>query len=135
MTEVRDEKEPTYDAFAPFRAMRDAYLDSLSKTMVETVNTEAYAKATGAMLDCYLTASAPVREEMEKTMLLAMQQLSLPTRQDMAALAERFTNLELRVDDLDAKLDRVLHLLAQLRPTPPAEQTESRERPAGNASS
>lgn len=64
-------------------------------------------------------------------MLQAMQQLSLPSRQEVASLAERFTNLELRVDDLDAKLDRVLDLLAQARPTPPAGQTESRERPAG----
>ena len=63
-------------------------------------------------------------------MLQAMQQLSLPSRQEVASLAERFTNLELRVDDLDAKLDRVLDLLAQMRPTPPAEQTDSRERPA-----
>jgi hypothetical protein len=38
------------------------------------------------------------------------------------------------VDDLDAKLDRVLNLLAQMRPMPPAEQTESRERPAGQPS-
>jgi len=103
----------------------------MSKTMVETVNSEAYAKASGAMLDWSLTAASPIRDAMEKSMLQAMQQLSIPSRQEVAALAERFTNLELRVDDLDAKLDRVLDLLAQMRPMPPAEQTVSRERPAG----
>lgn len=121
MAEVKEEKEKTFDPFAPFREMRDTYLDAMSKNMVEAVNSEAYAKASGAMLDCYLTASAPLREEMEKSMLQVMQQLSLPSRQDIAALAERFTNLEIRVDDLDAKLDRVLNLLAHTRPTPPAE--------------
>lgn len=130
MADVKDEKARTYDPFEPFREMRDAYLDAMSKTMVDTVNTEAYAKATGAMLDWSLTATEPFREAMEKSMLQAMQQLSLPSRQEVAALAERFTNIELRVDDLDAKLDRVLALLAQMRPTPPVEQTDSRERPA-----
>jgi len=133
MADVKEEKSKTFDPFEPFREMRDAYLDAMSKTMVEAVNSEAYAKASGAMLDWSLTASSPFREAMEKSMLQAMQQLSLPSRQEVAALAERFTNLELRVDDLDAKLDRVLSLLAQTRSTPPAEQTESRERPAGDA--
>jgi polyhydroxyalkanoate synthesis regulator phasin len=131
MAEVKEERTKTYDPFEPFREMRDAYLDAMSKTMVETVNSEAYAKASGAMLDWSLTAASPIRDAMEKSMLQAMQQLSLPSRQEIAALAERFTNIELRVDDLDAKLDRVLDLLAHMRPTPPAEQTVSRERPAG----
>lgn len=121
MAEAKQEKDAAYDPFAPFREMRDTYLNAMSKNMVEAVNTEAYAKATGAMLDCYLTASTPLREEMEKSMLQVMQQLSIPSRQDIAALAERFTNFELRVDDLDAKIDRVLSLLAPMRPTPPAE--------------
>jgi polyhydroxyalkanoate synthesis regulator phasin len=130
MADVKDETAKSYDPFEPFREMRDAYLDAMSKTMVEAVNSEAYSKASGTMLDWSLTAASPFREAMEKSMLQAMQQLSLPSRQEVASLAERFTNLELRVDDLDAKLDRVLNLLAQMRPTPPTEQTESRERPA-----
>lgn len=88
--------------------MRDAYLDAMSKAMIEAVNTESYAQATGAMLDCYLTASAPFRETLEKSMLQAIQQLSLPSRQEVAQLAERFTNMEKRLDDMDAKLDRLI---------------------------
>lgn len=133
MPEVK-EQQKTFDPFEPLREMRDAYLNAMSKTMVDTVNSEAYAKATGAMLDWSLTATEPFREAMEKSVLQAMQQLSMPSRQEVAALAERFTNLELRVDDLDAKLDRVLEMLAAARSTPPAEQTASRERPAGAAS-
>lgn len=95
--------------------MRDAYLESLSKAMVEAVNTEGYAQATGAMLDYYLTASAPFREALEKTMLQAMQQLSMPSRQEVASLAERFTNLEMRLDDMDAKLDSLVAELAAMR--------------------
>lgn len=115
MAEVKEQPKSS-DPFEPFRGMRDAYLDVLSKTMIDAVNTESYAQATGAMMDYYLTASAPIRETMEKTMLEAIRQLSLPSRQDVNALAERFANLEMRLDDVDAKLDRLMGLLEK----PPA---------------
>ena len=95
------------DPFEQFRSMRDAYLDSMAKVMVDAVNTEGYAQATGAMLENSLTVSAPFREAMEKSMLQVLQQLSMPSRQDFSALADRFTNLEMRLDDIDAKLDRI----------------------------
>src|SRR5580658_9222228 len=96
-----------FDPFEQFRNMRDAYLDGIAKVMVDAVNTEAYAQATGAMLENSLTISAPFREAMEKSMLQVLQQLSLPSRQDFTVLADRFTNLEMRLDDMDAKLDRI----------------------------
>ena len=100
-----------FDPLESFRGLRDVYLDAMAKTMVETVNSEGYAKATGAMLDATLSVSAPVREGLEKTMVQALQQLSLPSRQDVIVLAERFTNMEMRLDDMEAKLDRALQLL------------------------
>lgn len=115
MAESRTEEKKTHDPFEPFRGMRDAYLEGLSKAMIDAVNTEGYAQATGAMLDCYLTASAPFREALEKTMLQAMQQLSIPSRQELANLAERFTNVEMRLDDVDAKLDKLFAELAAMR--------------------
>jgi len=96
-----------FDPFEQFRRMRDAYLDSMAKVMVNAVNTEEYAQATGAMLENSLTISAPFRDAMEKSMLQVLQQLSMPSRQDFTALADRFINLEMRLDDMDAKLDRI----------------------------
>ena len=53
MAELNDEKDKIYDPFAMLREMRDTYLDAVSKTMVQAVNTEEYAKTTGAMLEGY----------------------------------------------------------------------------------
>ena len=103
MGEQKSENTKPFDPFEPFRGMRDAYLDAMSKTMIESVNTEEYAQASGALLDNYLTISAPFREALEKSMVQALQHLSLPSRQELAALAGRFTNFEMRLDDLDAK--------------------------------
>ena len=91
----------------PWRGMRDAYLDAWAKSMVEMVNTEAYAQATGAMLDTYLTVSTPFREAVEKAMLKTLEQLAMPSRADVVSIAERMTNIEMRLDDLDAKLDAI----------------------------
>jgi hypothetical protein len=106
------ESDPT-DAF---REMRDTYLDAWSKTMVDTVNSDAYAKASGMMLNTYLASSSPFREAVEKVMLQALQQFSMPSRADLVSLAERAVSIEMRLDDMDAKLDRIANLLA--RPSP-----------------
>jgi hypothetical protein len=125
--------EPTgngtqFDPMASFRQMRDAYLDAWAKTMVETVNSEAYAKATGTMLDTYLQVSAPFREAVEKAMLQALQQLSMPSRADFTGLAERLTNVEMRLDDMDAKLDRIAGIFARPATAPGGRAGTSRSR-------
>ena len=130
MQEQVNDQAKQFDPFEPFRGMRDAYLDSISKTMIEAVNSEGYAQATGAMLDYFLTASAPFREAMEKAMAQTLQQLSLPSRQDVAALAERFTQVEMRLDDFDAKMDRILQGLAAAKPPKGKDQKPARRRTA-----
>lgn len=107
MSEDKAEGTKPFDPLESFRGARDAYLDAMAKAMVGAVNTEGYAKATGAMLENSLTISGPFREAMEKSMLQVLQQLSMPSRQDFTALADRFTNMEMRLDDMDAKLDRI----------------------------
>ena len=98
----------TFDPFDPtgmLKQMRDSNVESWSKIMSDFVNTEAYAESTGAMLDAWLTSSGPFRKAMDTSMAKAMEQLNLPTRDDITRLAERLTNIEMRLDDLDARLD------------------------------
>ncbi len=100
------------DPVSAFREMRDSYLDTLAKAMIDAVNTDAYAKATGAMLETYLAASSPFKDALEKAMLQTLQHLSMPSRADFISLAERATNIEMRLDDMDAKLDRIEKAIA-----------------------
>jgi len=125
---MADERAPNgkdVDPMSAFRDLRDTYLDAWSKTMVEAVNSEAYAKASGAMLETGLAASAPFRQALEKTMLQALQQLSMPSREDFVSLAERLTNVEIKLDDIDAKLDQL-----QLSLNKPASAARRPNRPA-----
>ncbi len=130
--------EPTqngkrFDPMEPWRGVRDVYMDAWAKTMVDMVNSEAYAQASGAMLDSYLTVSAPFREAIEKAMLKTLEQLAMPSRADIVSIAERMTNIEMRLDDMDAKLDAVLRLVASPGAAPgkpPAKAAPARKAPA-----
>ena len=104
---TRNRARKTYDPFESWRKARDAGMEAWAKTMVEYVNSDAYSQASGAMLDTYLTGSAPFREMLEKIMVRALDQLGMPSRADFASIARRLTNIEIRLDDLDAKLDRM----------------------------
>src|SRR5271167_4126553 len=123
--------EPTdngkrFDPMEPWRGVRDVYLDAWAKTMVDMVNSDAYAQATGTMLDTYLTVSTPFREAIEKAMLKTLEQLAMPSRADFVSIAERMTNIEMKLDDLDAKLDALHALLAKPAPAP---RTDPRRAP------
>lgn len=128
-----------FDPMEPWRGMRDIYMDTWSKTMVDLVNSDAYGQATGAVLDSYLTVSNPFREAVEKAMIKTLEQLAMPSRADVISIAERMTNIEMRLDDLDARLDGIQRLLLQAvaKPAPQrkaAPQTSSRHaKPAKQA--
>jgi hypothetical protein len=121
-----------FDPMEPWRGVRDVYLDAWAKTMVDMVNSESYAQATGTMLDTYLTLSTPCREAIEKAMLKTLEQLAMPSRADVVSIAERMTNIEMRLDDLDAKLDNIQLLIVQAgtapRPQPGKARPPSRKK-------
>ncbi|MGC1869743.1 MAG: hypothetical protein WA700_02185 [Acidobacteriaceae bacterium] len=125
MTAKEQDAKPV-DPFEALRGVRDAYLDSMSKVMINAVNSEEYAEATGTLLNGYLTLTAPAREALDKAMLQALEQFSLPSRQQVAVLAERLTNIETRCDDMDAKLDRILEMSHSNQPTETANPSATR---------
>jgi hypothetical protein len=101
----QSENANPFDPTGMFKNMRDAGMEAWSKMMIQTVNSEAYAQATAAMLDTWLTTSAPFRKAIESTMTQVLTQLNMPVRSDVTSLAERLTHIEMRLDDLEAKLD------------------------------
>jgi hypothetical protein len=115
MSEAEAGASKQADPTEQFRELRDAYLEIWSKNLIETVNSESYAKASGMALDSFLAVAAPLKEPTEQALLKILQQLNIPTSADFAGLAGRFTNVELLLDNLDAKLDRIESLLAGMK--------------------
>ena len=117
---------PTFDPLQPWRGLRDAGMDAWAKAMARAVNTEEYAKVNGAVLDACLTVSIPFRNMLEKAMGQTLEQVNMPTRADFISLAERLTNIELCLDDLDTKLDKLAKL--QVRPSTAKKATRKARR-------
>ncbi len=103
----RPEDSNPFDPFAQWRSMRDTSMETWSKAMIDLTSSEEYAKAQAQMLDSYLTVSAPFRKAMESMMTQTLTQLNMPTRSDITTLAERLTNIETKLDDIDARLDQL----------------------------
>jgi hypothetical protein len=55
-----------------------------------------------------------MRRQMGQIMEQSLQQMSLPTRNEVLSIAERMTNIEMRLDDMEAKLEEVLDLLRKV---------------------
>jgi ubiquinone biosynthesis protein UbiJ len=99
-----------FDPTGMLKTMRDTGLENWSKMMAGLVHGDAFAEANGAMLDALLSSSAPFRKSLETVMAQTLANLSLPSREEVARLAERMTNIEMKLDDMDSKLDQLLQL-------------------------
>jgi Poly(R)-hydroxyalkanoic acid synthase subunit (PHA_synth_III_E) len=117
MSEGKGEKP--YDPFETWRAMRDAGMENWAKVMTDTVRTDGYAQTSGAVLDAYLTASAPFHDLLQKVLAQTLQELNLPSRSEFTVLSERLTNIERLLDDIDTKLDQALARKVPPRSDPP----------------
>lgn len=111
-----DTKPDFFDPTGMLKSMRDASLENWSKVMSGLVHGEAFAEANGAMLDALLCSSAPFRKSLETVMSQTLANLSLPSRDEVTRLAERLTNVEMKLDDMDSKLDQLLQLNWEEKP-------------------
>src|SRR6476646_4895496 len=102
------------DPFGGWKAARDANLEAWSKMMIGLVNSDEYAQATGVALEQILTTSQPVRDSMERSMTQTLSLLNMPSRAEVVSLAERLVNIEMRLDDMDAKLSSVRTSLQEM---------------------
>lgn len=123
------------DPFGTWRTIRDANLDAWAKSMTSLVNTEAFAKAIGMQLDTMLAASAPMKQVVQQYMETYLAQVNMPSRGEVVSLAQRLTNIELRLDDMQAALDELLdaaraQAAAPVAAAPAPEATKGAAKPA-----
>jgi hypothetical protein len=122
-----------------WKSMRDTSLDSWSKMMIDSANSDEYSSTTGQWLDTYLTLSQPFRRIIDLMMTQVLTGLNMPMRSDVTSLAERLTNIETRLDDQDAKLDDILSAIKAVslpkpsapKPTPPKPTTNNSAKAKG----
>ena len=111
----QNKDQADFDPLAMWKERQTASLNTWSKIMSETVSSEDFAQSMGQSLDDYLETTTPVRQQVEKAIEQYLQQMNMPSRQEVISIAERLTQLELRIDDMDAKMDDMLDLLKGIK--------------------
>jgi hypothetical protein len=72
-------------------------------------------------LEGNLEAMGLLRRQVSEIMEQYLQQMSLPTRKEILSLAERLTQIEMRLDDVDARTEEILELLQEIRGALPSD--------------
>jgi polyhydroxyalkanoic acid synthase PhaR subunit len=108
------------DPFELWRQIYDTNERAWNAVLERTVNNPAFAESSGKILETFLSAQKTVRDNMR----MYLEQVNLPTREDISRLGELIVSLEEKVDQLD---DRLSAIEVTLRSQPSA---QSAERPA-----
>jgi polyhydroxyalkanoic acid synthase PhaR subunit len=96
------------DAFELWRQVYETNERAWNAVLERTVNNPAFAESTGKILETFLSAQKTVRDNMRTY----LEQINLPTREDIARLGELIVALEEKVDQLDDRLAAVDRSLA-----------------------
>src|SRR5437868_735191 len=108
------------DPFELWRQIYETNERAWNAVLERTVNNPAFAESSGKILETFLSAQKTVRDNMR----MYLEQVNLPTREDISRLGELIVSLEEKVDQLD---DRLSAIEVTLRSQPSA---QSAERPA-----
>jgi polyhydroxyalkanoate synthesis regulator phasin len=106
----KEEKQPG-DPFSQMVQFYDDWTKNWAGAMSSTVSSKGFADAMASQMGSSLSAMGLMRRQMAEAMEQTLQQMSLPSRKEIVGLAERLTGIEMRLDDLEAKLDQALYLL------------------------
>lgn len=111
MSQNQNDSFDLTDPLGIWRTFRDSNMDAWAKAMANLVNTDAFARSLGAYLDTYLATSAPLQKAVADYMERYLASVNMPSRAEVTTLAQRLTNIEMRLDDMDAKTDQILQAL------------------------
>ncbi len=87
--------------------VRDIWLQSANEAFKEVMGTSAFAAANGQLVEAMMDMQGEADEVTQDT----IQQLGLPTRDDVMEIGERLVELERRQHAVEQKLDDILEEL------------------------
>lgn len=99
-------ENPEFDPFAPWIELTDKWVKSWAGVMSDIVASEGFAKSMGQQMEGMLEATKLIQQQMRVATQQYLRQMNLPTRDQIVELAERLTSIEMRLDDLEAKVDK-----------------------------
>ena len=104
-------EQPEGDPFSQMLQFYDDWTKTWSGAASEMASNKNFADSMAQQLESSLSTAQMMRRQMGELMEQSMQQMSMPTRREILSIAERMTSIEMRLDDMEAKVDQVLDLL------------------------
>lgn len=101
---------PESDPLSQMFQFYDDWTKTWAGAMSEAVASKSFADSMAQQLEGSLSVMGLMRRQIGELMEQSLQHMNLPTRKDVLGLAERLINIEMRLDDLEAKLDQLLDL-------------------------
>lgn len=111
MSEKQDEPKASPDPFASMVQFYEAWSRSWAQAMTEAVSSKSVAESIGQQMESSMESLAMARKQINEIMERYLQEMSLPSRAEVISLAERMTGIEMKLDDIEAKLEEVLDAL------------------------
>jgi chromosome segregation ATPase len=94
--------------FGPWQALGEANMNAWSRMMTNAIRRDVFTQVLGNYLDTYLTTSEAFQKAIVQYMNGLLPRLSLPSRNEVTALAEHVSTIEQCLNDLDAKTEQRL---------------------------
>ena len=104
-------EKPEGDPFSQMVQFYDDWTKTWAGAASEMTSSKSFADSMAQQLESTLSTTQLMRRQMNDLMEQSLQQMNMPTRKEILGMAERMTNIEMRLDDMEAKLDEVLDLL------------------------
>jgi polyhydroxyalkanoic acid synthase PhaR subunit len=124
MSSAENQPPRPTDPFELWRQIYETNERAWNAVLERTINNPAFAESSGKILETFLSAQKTVRDNMRTY----LEQINLPTREDIARLGELIVALEDKVDQLDDRLagiEATLRARATAEPgAPPAQPPE-----------
>ena len=108
MSEKKESGAAAFDPESMLKGMRDANMNAWAKMMTDLVNTDAYSGASAEMVNAWLATAGPLQQAVERAVTQTFRGMNVALAEDVFRLGERLTNIEMRLDDIEAKLDESL---------------------------
>jgi len=89
------------------RGARDSAMENLAKVTLAWTSSTTYQTASAALARPVLLAAAIFHKASASAMADLLARLNLPSREDVLALSQRLTRIEMVLDDIGAGIDQV----------------------------
>jgi len=102
---------PTPDLMAQWKQFLDQWIAAWGKVLEQAMGTETFAQALGKQLDQWLSVQGPTKNAADQATEATLAALGVPSRTQVAGIAQQIEDLEDRIEAIQDRLDALLTFL------------------------